>query len=1522
MTRSRRLLITLIAYVPVLILIVFTAFYVTDQYRRVLENADDIVRDELTRRFNKEVRVGRAFVTPLGTVILEDVEVANGRTFASGTLITAERVIISYNLRALLYGRGAQGVGRVELINPRAQLVRRRDGTLNIVDLFKAPPGPRRPAFKGVVAITGGQATFMDYRANTRPLPAIIRFSNLDAIIDAVNYPAYSFRVSTTGEKDKFRSIKAVGVYNPRKGTINLDVDGKGVSAAYSTAYFGVLRSMRVIEGELRVLAGLNIRRNGRWTVRSVTGTARVAGASVRMPGLLEPIKQIDGNIVLGGQQVAMNLGASLADARWRVVGTVSGFQNPKLGLAVTSPNANFSRLTQVVNLPGAVEQLQLSGRGPIRAIATGTIANPIVEATARIPAATALGYAARNVAVSASYDGKVIAFRSLQFQALGASIAARGSVNIGAVPSVSIQARINNLRLSQLPIPAGVQVSGIADADLRISGTLANPVITANVNATNGSFNNIPFGSAFANVRYTGGRVQIDRLVALRVDGGSVRISGTITASSANLNVVAEGINLAAIGKAIGQPGYEGIGFFRGQISGSLAQPSITGVLEVFRGRYQGYQAEYLRVDIAGGRQEITVIEGVARLFGTEVEFTGRVSGFGTAQIGVQGRARLGRMTAEQLMNLLGRKFDITGIISGELEISGTYRPGTRAPFRDIKASGALRIEDATAFGYLISNAVINLKLANNQLVITEASITSQDAQLVAAGSIALDTNTVNIDFSLGNFNLAKITNLARSYAQVSGIVGANGTITGTLIAPNINARVAVANLTINNKRFDTAVLTFAYADNAISSFLVELKRGIQQIDIQGADYNLETNCVASTSGRLVDISVRELWEIFMSSPYLATENGSKLRESLANVPRVTSGFLNGTFQVSGCMTNPDGALNLQATNVGIDTQQIESINVDASVVNGVVTLNQVRAVSEEMVLSATGAPLYRDGELQLEVTAQNMDLSRLRPWLGDNNIGGVLAAEFTIQGNVSSPQVTGSVEVVNPSFRGLVFDRLRMSRIDVTSNKIEFSDVILASGNHQVIAQGFLPWNWASLSIPQNQPLELSARLNRQDLSVLGAFTTAIDTARTSGEVEAVLNITGTLASPQLNGLLAVENGTVGITGLTNDFRNVVVNVSFDGDRIVFNQVSAESSLGGAVSIQPGSYISVGNLTTGEANMLVAANQLVIAERNALGFQEDVRMQIDAGISVTGNLNNLQIADANVPDLPGGVVISNARLSFVTPQGLVTRQPPVLLINPRLNITLRLGEDVLISPPNMSLLVSGGGLLTGTAASPNLVLNLAIEEGSMRLATSRLRIVPGGRITARYSPDLAAPELLVEFQATTTVTATSPFGRRERYVITLGVRGPVNNLQIKLSSTPSDLSREQILAALGHVEGIFATGEAGLQRELGNILTAVGTSTLFAPIETLFVERLGFEQFTLEFNPTAPLVLYASRKLAGNFYVSFYRRLTSDFTSVDPIEYQLNLSYRFRSLYEVSIGVDDQANGIIQAQYTNRFW
>jgi hypothetical protein len=262
---------------------------------------------------------------------------------------------------------------------------------------------------------------------------------------------------------------------------------------------------------------------------------------------------------------------------------------------------------------------------------------------------------------------------------------------------------------------------------------------------------------------------------------------------------------------------------------------------------------------------------------------------------------------------------------------------------------------------------------------------------------------------------------------------------------------------------------------------------------------------------------------------------------------------------------------------------------------------------------------------------------------------------------------------------------------------------------------------------------------------------------------------------------------------------------------------------------------------------------------------------------------------------------------------------KPAEYRIDPTFNVSLALGKNVRIEPPTMSLMVTDHGTLMGSLSDPNLNMSLEVEEGKIALAGTRLRIVPGGTITLTYAPP--APSVRVNLQAKTTVTATSELGRRQRYEITLNIVGPVTDLRIDLQSEPGGLSREQMLAALGHIESLFASAEFGLQQDIASALTAVGTSTLFAPIETIFVEELGFEEFSLEYGLETPLSIYVSRRLFGNFFVSHFQTLSGDFASVQDVEYESTFSYRFRRFYQFGASVDDQQTLTFEVGFTKAF-
>jgi translocation and assembly module TamB len=1085
----------------------------------------------------------------------------------------------------------------------------------------------------------------------------------------------------------------------------------------------------------------------------------------------------------------------------------------------------------------------------------------------------------------------------------MGGQATMTGAVRLSDGARLKLAGRVNNLPLQCVPGIAGVTASGLADVTFAINGPSSSPVVTAGFNVGSGRVDKTRFSSASGEVTYTGNTVHVSRITVLDVFGGRVQARGSLSKSRIGIELAAEGIDLASAGKMARRPDIGGVGYFRGRVSGLLSNPGVTGVLEVFDGRYGKYQIDYLRAAVASDGRRVRVAAGTARLFPAELNFSGILQGLGTDRINVSAKGHVERLTVQQLAELLGRDYSASGAVVGDIQIDGVYARRSERPLSGLVASADLRVEDGMVFGYPISSAKAVAELRDGILTIPELSIVTQEAKLGVAGVYSLDTRAVEGNIHLSDLNLARISDRINAYVTLTGIASAQGTISGLLDAPSLSVGGKITGFTVNGISLDDAYWQADYFDGVVKSVEVGLRRGQQLYSLRVADYNIASNCLTAAVGVVRDALVPDLWDVLIRSPFLGTPEGAGLRQSLSRIPRLTSGVANCSIELRGCLANPDGLLSLTAENVGFDVQKVQRVELVASTKDGVVVLDKALASSGETSLIAVGNPLYANGNVQLDVSAQNLDLQRLRPWLGENTPSGLSSAEFSVTGDVRQPKVVGSIEVVNPSLHGAGFDRLRASRIEVKTDRVEFSDIILAVGKHQAVAQGYLPWDWSNYSVPEDKPLEFSARLNKQDLSIIGKFWKLVETVRTTGDIEAQLDVQGTLAAPSMSGSFKVNKGTVALRGLTSDLTNIDVDIAFDGDKILVNQFTAQSSGGGSLVVQQGSYVTIGN--PGEFDVMVSASGLTVSEKNLLGFQEDVVLRVDAGLAIKGPLRSPIVADAlgGVP----GLLIYDSRLAFLVPEAMPERKQTAFEINPSFNVSIKIGRDVIVAPPNVSLRVAGGGDLTGTLNSPVLKLAMRVDEGSIRLAASRLHVVPGGQIVATYAPP-AEPEIRVDFTATSYVTALGPFNRRERYEIILGVSGLAKNMQISLTSKPGGLSREQMLASLGHIEGVFTSGEEGLKQELGNLLTAVGASTLFAPIEALFVERLGFEQFTLEYSSISPLSLFFSTKLFGNFYMSYYQQLLASYANVKDAAWEFRFGYRFKRFYSISVGFTSQ--------------
>ena len=1531
MTRSRKLILSLITYIPVTLLIIAGAIYVVHQISRVTGYANVIIADELSRRFNKEVRIGSASVDKLGTAVLEDIRVANGRTFAHGTLVSVRKVVIHYDWRAMLFGgKAAASVSRVDVTAPSVLLVRRVNGSFNITELLKRPPGPAKPPFKGKVAISDGRARFLDYAVTRGARPKPIYLRSVSGILQAASQPLYRFGGTARGVVGQFVMASFSGTYQSRRKQALIHVDARSIDATRLMPYVLKSKAVKVNSGILNGSADIELHHHDRRYALTVSGKGSVRNATVVTEVLKVPVTGVNGKLVLTPDKLDANLNGFFAGSPVSAVGTLSDFKHLLVGATVTSSSLDMRSAIAAARFLGPLAQFGPSGRGQAKVVIKGRLSSLTADAVATVPNATVRGVRVQNVAVSAAYRPGRVDLKSVRLTAKGADIRTSGYVLTKPAVVLSLRGSFTNLQLSSLPVKSQVGVTGRASGTFVAVGPATNPGVSVTARVVDGSIADVPFTSVVGSLGISGTRLTVKDLAIKGVLEGSIRASGVVSGKAFDLRAAAESIDIGSLASRLGEKSYGGTAFLDAHVYGSLKSPHVDGSGEVFEAKANGYMVNHARVAFTADRNRITVSEGVIQSFPAELRFSGEATGLSSARVSFAGKTSMSRLEITKIMEISQRDLDITGTASGELNFSGAYLPD--APrgaqrFVDMAASGSISLEDVTAFGYPVSETTAKINYANNILALSDAVVTSDSAKLALNGTLNTSTHEVDAGFDLTDFDLSRLHEFIGDYVVLAGVASAAGRMQGTWENAKATVSAGVEGLSVNYEKFDRAKFQLSYDNGKFTNYSVDIARAGQSMVITGNDFDPDTQCMASTNGVLTDVSVPDVLSILRASPFFSSPKGKRIANAIDSAPKISTGRVNGTFSLSGCLQSPDGEfqvpdaeVDLTATKVAIDVQQIDAIKLRASAKNGVVSLGEFSAASGDTRVAVTGDKAYADGNTHLEISADNLRLSQLSPWLGPNAVEGNLSALFSVDGPVSSPDILGSIDVVKPGYGGFTIDSLRASQIRVSANRIDIPTVLFAVDGHQATASASVPWNWSTLSVPDDEPLSISASLPRQNLSILSALWSKVDVGRTTGTLGASFELTGSLLDPRMTGSGTIADGTIAITGFTNTFTNVTADLQFTGDRLVINKMSASSSQGGNVHVVPGGYVTVGISIISEANMALVADRLIVAEKNMFGFRESISTQIDAGLAITGSPTEPTIADAAVEGKQGGIALSNAKISFQTAPG-AGQWPALLAFNPNFNVSLRVGQDVAISPPSLELAVTGAGKLTGSLAKPVVQgMELKVVSGEISLATARLSITPGGTIRINYAPP-ASPDVSLDFQAKASVSAINSVQQRERYQITMRITGQATKPNIDLSSSPPGLSREQMLAALGHLPGLFTSAEAGLQNELANALTAVGASTLFAPIENIFIQRLGFEQFSLEYSPIFPLSLYVSRHMFGNWYISFYRQMTSTLIAPHDTLYQVVLSYRWKGIYEFSAGADDQQTLIFQVGYTKAF-
>lgn len=1507
MSRRRRLILRLVKILPLALFLSAAVLYVYVQTGRLAKNLDAVIVAEIRQRYDREARIGRVVASSPGHVTIYDAAISDGKTFASGTIVSAKRVQIRYRWVDAILGRISplESVETVKVENPYISLLRDKKGRWNYSAFLKRRPGPPGKPFVGIVTVVDGQAVVRDMLSG--PLakrPAVNRILSINGQIDAAAHPVIRFAGAMAG--DHVKRAQVAGRYNLVHKTLDIDASVQEADAAYWAVYKPVLGAFGILSGVLDAKITIGRTMEGSEVKWDYVGSADLRRVTLTIPKVSAPITGLSGRATFTNELATLQVKGVFERSPVNVRGAIVLEPKQSVRLAIESPRLDFATAVRGLTKSGELAAIKPEGVGPLRLLVVGPPKSLSVTVNARIPRATLLGYQASGVDVSLKYSGGIINISRASGSAIGGRITVAGVIDTtkpGYMLNLTGQAK--SVRLQGIPPLRRATVSGLADAKFTVAGTTRRLESRISVQVKRGSLYNVAFNSANGTLHVSPGQFLVTDLTAA-VAGGVVRLAGPVSSSTLDFQLNALDVDLDKLLRPLGFEGYSGKAYFRGRITGPFANPTVLGNAEVFDGGIGVVKFDYASGHVAGNKQAIALTDTNVKRYPSEATVSGRIFDIASPRRRYELEVDLKQAPAKDLVQTMGIALSVTGSVSGTASVTGVGG----AP----RVAGDFKLKDGSVAGYPVSAASGSIVYENGSVSLKDLSAKTDGSTVTASGSMSADKR-IDAVFSAHNFALDDLNTRLQPFLRMAGTADISGTIRGSILGIQVDAGFSAAGIEVNGEKFDKMSANVSWDGDTMKLSGASLATGAETYQISQAAYNPKTT-MTSAEGFVRGGQLARLLSIVKQSDYIGSPQAQKVRTVITSIPQPVQGEVTGAFSVNGKIAELQGSFTASGSGVSFGDKKVETAEIAISASKGEVKLDKFQAVSGDLNVTASG-DILSHGNMNIEVEAYNLDVSLLQSYTGPLSLTGTATVIVVAKGPINSPEIQTSVEMVNPTFKGFKFDRIRASQIVFTKDRLKLTDVYFTRDVYRTRLDGSLPWNWDEFSVDMDRPIELRAELEKQPLALLTLFTSQLDPKGAEGTIDANLELKGTLNAPTVSGSLTIADGALNFIPLKtppregpSDFKHLQAKITFNQDTVNIESLKGDASKGGAFSVK-GS-ISLADFPNGAVLIHAATDRLYLSEQNLTGiYNENVTARITSAVEVTGSLAN--------PLVKGAAHVTDATIN-VSGKVSPSKGPMFSLpINPSFDLTVVAGKDVWVVNPRLRALVTGTATISGALDSVLARGTLVVQRGTIRLPIARLALRRGGRITFVYS----APEPVqttLDLQAQTTAYGRTGLTGRKRYDVNLQLSGPIDNISIDARTNQPGMSRDQVIGLLGHVEGIFDSNEAAMKQEITDIFTTAIVPEVFSPLETAFAEALGLEEFRLELGApgSQPVAVYFSKGLFGNLYGSYWQALS---TVPGSDQYRLQLSYRMTDRLQLSVVTNERQEGIIEINGSARF-
>jgi len=537
----------------------------------------------------------------------------------------------------------------------------------------------------------------------------------------------------------------------------------------------------------------------------------------------------------------------------------------------------------------------------------------------------------------------------------------------------------------------------------------------------------------------------------------------------------------------------------------------------------------------------------------------------------------------------------------------------------------------------------------------------------------------------------------------------------------------------------------------------------------------------------------------------------------------------IDGNLKITGDLTAQQFILNSQFSTLEHEADLQHGLRATLEKKGPVITLSELVLKQKKGEFSAKGRFNMAQNLSDIEFQAKEFDLQSMAQLIEfKEEVRGKLDISGTFMGSLDQPDISTTVQIEDGYFRDFEFQNLQ-SKINWKDNQFEIKELIITyQKDFKIIAQGKIPFPFIVSEKRENQeqdfnqlPLNFKVSLENTDLSFIQLFWDK-EFKQVQGITNLILNLSGTIGQPILNGNLTINQGNLELTSAPITLDNIEAKIDIVNNLVKIPQMTFLLN-NNFINILGG--FKLANFKPDDLRIKIWN------EGGELIYQDILTAQTSFQAEINGSIDS--------PKIKGEFIFSKGTLNGI-PNFQFDPGKNDSLMFPKVNLDLfvKILNDFQFKAPNIDLKLGGEVKIKGELSQPIFTGQLSVGKGYFVFLEQKFQFTEGKMLINEFT----GPDVLLDIKANAKVGQVTVF---------LIISGNLSSPQVSLSSKPA-LSEPEILSLLTLNKNILNLSEG----EVGELFKEDIINLIFQGLSIGFLKKaedqiagyLGLDIFRIE--------------------------------------------------------------------------